>query len=152
MSSEKHPHQLNHDHSIECFHHLRALPGQPSLLPHSQTPPPPPALPCHFKNGTLMESSSMLSYSWPFPSLQESTFNSPAQPAWPMRKYFEINENGPSWCSSVDWVRRPVIQRVWFPVREHAWVAGQVPSTWETTTYWCFSLSLSPSLPLSLNK
>ena len=35
----------------------------------------------------------------------------------------------PGWCSSVI-ERRPVNQRVAvrFPVREHAWVAGQVPS------------------------
>ena len=31
-----------------------------------------------------------------------------------------------------------------FPVRAHAWVAGQVPSegVWEATTQWCFSASL----------
>ena len=42
-----------------------------------------------------------------------------------------------------------------FPVRAHAWVAGQVPSgsVWKATKHWCFSLSLSPSLPvLSKNK
>ena len=42
---------------------------------------------------------------------------------------------------------------VQFPVRAHAWVAGQVPSRGDTqgaTTHWCFSPSLSPSLPLSL--
>ena len=41
---------------------------------------------------------------------------------------------------------------VQFPVRAHAWVAGQVPS-WgmqEATTHLYFFLSLSPSLPLSL--
>ena len=40
---------------------------------------------------------------------------------------------------------------VWFPVRAHAWVAGQVPS-WGSarTTDRCFSPSISPSLPLSL--
>ena len=34
----------------------------------------------------------------------------------------------------------------WFPVRAHAWVAGQDPSrgAWEATTYWCFSPSLPP--------
>ena len=42
---------------------------------------------------------------------------------------------------------------VWFPVRAHACVAGQVRSpvggTWEATTHWCFS----PSYPLSkINK
>ena len=38
---------------------------------------------------------------------------------------------------------------VWFPVRAHAWVAGQTPlgGAWEATTHWCFSPSLSPSLP-----
>ena len=41
---------------------------------------------------------------------------------------------------------------VHFPARAHAWVAGHVPSrgrgTWEASTHWCFSPSLSPSLPL----
>ena len=43
---------------------------------------------------------------------------------------------------------------VWFPVRAHAWVAGQVPSggAWEATTHWHFSPSLSPSLPPCKNK
>ena len=41
-----------------------------------------------------------------------------------------------------------------FPVRAHAWVGGQVcrGSVWGATTHWCFSPSLSPSLPLSLKK
>ena len=42
---------------------------------------------------------------------------------------------------------------IWFPVRTHAWVAGQVPSRGRTReTHWCFSPSLSPSLPVSLKK
>ena len=43
---------------------------------------------------------------------------------------------------------------VQFPVRAHAWISGQVPrgATWEATTHWCFSPSLSPSLPISENK
>ena len=47
---------------------------------------------------------------------------------------------------------------VWFPLRAHAWVAGQVPRVGETQkatngcslTHQCFSLSLSPSCPFSL--
>ena len=43
---------------------------------------------------------------------------------------------------------------VWFPVRAHAWVVGQVPSAgWgaqEATTHWCFSPSLSSSITLCL--
>ena len=42
---------------------------------------------------------------------------------------------------------------VQFPVRAHAWVAGQVPREGHVIgnhTYRCFSPSLSPSLPLSL--
>ena len=44
------------------------------------------------------------------------------------------------------------------PVRAHAWAAGQVGppvvGAWEATTHWCFSASLSPSLPhcLKMNK
>ena len=40
------------------------------------------------------------------------------------------------------------------PIRAHAWVVGQVPSKGvpEVTSHWCFSPSLSPSLPLSKNK
>ena len=57
----------------------------------------------------------------------------------------ELDNRGPGWCVSVDWV--PGLQAkespVWLPVRAHAWVAGQVPSrvTQEATTHWCFSLS-----------
>ena len=41
-----------------------------------------------------------------------------------------------------------------FPVREHAWVVGQVPS-WgarEATIHWCFAPSLPPNLSLKINK
>ena len=47
----------------------------------------------------------------------------------------------------------PANQRVtgWFSVRARAWAVGQVPNRGmrEATTHWRFSLSLSPSLPLS---
>ena len=42
-------------------------------------------------------------------------------------------------------------QSVWFPVRAHAWVAGQVPSGGHTRdNHTLMVLSLSPSLPLFL--
>ena len=57
----------------------------------------------------------------------------------------------PSGLSIIPQTKRSLVQ---FPVRAHAWVAGQIRSpvggVWEATTYWCFSPSLSPSLPLSL--
>ena len=52
--------------------------------------------------------------------------------------------------SASPWTKGPLVQ---FPVRAHAWVVGQVPSRGplrEATTHWCFSPSLSPSLPLCL--
>ena len=56
------------------------------------------------------------------------------------------------WLSRVStglWTKGLLVR---FPVRAHAWGAGQVPSRGhrETTTHCFFSLSLSPSLPLSL--
>ena len=44
--------------------------------------------------------------------------------------------------------------QVWFPVGAHAWVVGHVGppvgGMREATTHWCFSPSLSPTLPHSL--
>ena len=57
----------------------------------------------------------------------------------------------PGWCGSMDWVLA-CESPVWFPVRAHAWVVGQV-SSWGQATgnhTLMFSPSLSPSLPLSL--
>ena len=39
---------------------------------------------------------------------------------------------------------------VQFPVRAHAWVAGPSMGGGRGNPHWCFSLSLFPSLPLSL--
>ena len=58
------------------------------------------------------------------------------------------------WLSGLStglWTKGSPVQ---FPVRAHAWVAGQVPS-WEprkATAHWCVSPSLPPSLSLSQNK
>ena len=52
---------------------------------------------------------------------------------------------GPGWCGSL----------IWFPIRAHAWVAGQVPSRGHTRgnhTLMFLSLSFSLSSPLSKNK
>ena len=56
------------------------------------------------------------------------------------------------WLSGLSATLRTKRLLVRFPVRAHAWVAGQVPvgGAREATTHWCFSPFLSPSLPLSL--
>ena len=51
------------------------------------------------------------------------------------------------WSASL-WTK---VSPVWFTVREHAWVAGQVPSSGHMRcNHTLMFLSLSPSLPLSL--
>ena len=58
------------------------------------------------------------------------------------------------WLSGLSTGLRTKGLQVWFLVRAHVWVTGQVSSggMWEAPTHWCFSPSLSPSLPLSENK
>ena len=60
----------------------------------------------------------------------------------------------PGWCGSVDWVTAREPKGLWFNSQ-----SGHMPglrarspvrSTQEGTTHWCFSPSLSPSLPLCL--
>ena len=64
------------------------------------------------------------------------------------------NKSSPGWCGSVDWGLAYEPKDRWFDSQ-----SGHVPGlqarspvggVWETTTPWCFSCSLSPSLPLSL--
>ena len=67
--------------------------------------------------------------------------------------YFFIKPDsrpGQWWLSGLSASLRTKDLLVWFPVRAHAWVVGQVPSTptREATTCWCFS----PSLSLKINK
>ena len=72
------------------------------------------------------------------------------------KRHVDIKENVLPWLvwlsrlsAGLRTKRSPVL----FPVRAHAWVAGQVSpvgSAQEATTYGCFSLYLSPSLPFSL--
>ena len=59
---------------------------------------------------------------------------------------YKISEKEPwlVWLSGLSTSLRIKGLPVPFPVRAHAWDAG------EATTYWCFSPSLSPSLPLCL--
>ena len=55
----------------------------------------------------------------------------------------------PDWCGSVDWVPacEPKGCRVWFPVRAHAWVEGQVPSRGRMrSNHTLMFLSLFPSV------
>ena len=60
----------------------------------------------------------------------------------------------PGWCDSVNWVPACEPKSCWFDSqsghmpRLQAW--SLVGGTWEATTHWCFSPSLSPSLLLSL--
>ena len=70
-----------------------------------------------------------------------------------------LKERGlyPGWCGSVDWVPtcEPKVlgSQVQFPVRAHAWVAGQVPSRGcvrGNHILMLLSLFLPPFLPLSL--
>ena len=65
---------------------------------------------------------------------------------------FKDKDFGPGWCGSVDWVpaweargRQFYSQSGHIPGLQ---VKSPVRGTWEATTYWCFSPSLSPSLPL----
>ena len=61
----------------------------------------------------------------------------------------------PSLCGSVDWVPacKPKGRQFNSQSRSCAWVAGLVPSRGCRNTHWCFSPSLSPSLPFSkINK
>ena len=63
----------------------------------------------------------------------------------------------PGRCGSGDWAPacEPKGRRVWFPVRAHAWVVGQVPSRGRVQgnhTLMFLSLSFSLPSPLSKNK
>ena len=53
------------------------------------------------------------------------------------------------WTEHCLWTKESPVR---FLVRAHVWIAGQVPSrgVWEAITHWCFSPSLSTSLPLYL--
>ena len=74
----------------------------------------------------------------------------------PIAKCHLKNKLAPGWCGSVDLVptwkpqgRRLDSQSAHMPglqARSPVW------GMWEATTHWCFSPSLSPSLPLSKNK
>ena len=55
------------------------------------------------------------------------------------------------WLSGLSACLRTKGSLVRFPVRAHAWVAGQIPSGGHVRgNHWCFSPSLSPSLSHSL--
>ena len=60
----------------------------------------------------------------------------------------------PGWCSSVDWARTCEPKGRWSNSQSRHMPGFQARSsvrgTWEATTHCCFSLCLSPSLPLSL--
>ena len=67
---------------------------------------------------------------------------------------FKKGEMSPSWCRSVDWARACKPKGCGFDSQsEHMpglWDRSPVGGEWQATTHWCFSPSLSPSLPLSL--
>ena len=61
------------------------------------------------------------------------------------------------WLSGLSTSLRTGRSQVWFPVRAHAWVLGQVPNLgrargnqliYLSCVHWCFSAFLSPFLPL----
>ena len=60
----------------------------------------------------------------------------------------------PGWCGSVDWALACKPKGCWFGSQSGHMPGLQARSpvgdAWETTTHWCFSPSLSPSLPLCL--
>ena len=66
----------------------------------------------------------------------------------------QVTSTCPGWCGSVDWTWACEPKGLWFNSQ-----SGHIPGfrvrspvggTWEATTHWCFSPSLSPFLPLSL--
>ena len=61
----------------------------------------------------------------------------------------------PGWCGSVDWTWACEPKGHWFDSQSGhlpgLWARSPVWGTWEASTHWCLSLSLFPSLPLSLN-
>ena len=63
-------------------------------------------------------------------------------------------QDSPGWCGSVDWVLTCEPRGHWFDSQSGhmPWLQARSPvgGMWEATTHWCFSPSLSPSLPLSL--
>ena len=67
-------------------------------------------------------------------------------------------EYGPEQCGSVTWAMSCKAKRRWLDSWSHAWVEGSVPGqgVYErqpidvSVSHQCFSLSLSPSLPISL--
>ena len=73
---------------------------------------------------------------------------------WNYAKYFVLRmSSGCGWCGSVVecW---PVNPRVICSIHSlghmpRLWAMSPVGGTWEATTHWCFSPSLSPSLPVS---
>ena len=58
------------------------------------------------------------------------------------------------WCGSVDWVQACDLKGHQFDSQwghvPGLWVRSPVGGAWEATTHWCFSSSLSSSLPFSL--
>ena len=62
----------------------------------------------------------------------------------------------PGWCGSVDWVLACEAKGHWFNSQPGHMPGLQSKSplggAWVATTHWCFSPSLSPSLPLSKNR
>ena len=66
----------------------------------------------------------------------------------------KIVDSSPGWCSSVDWARACEAKGRRFDSQSGhmpgLWTMLPVGDAWEATTHWCFSVSLSPSLPFSL--
>ena len=71
-----------------------------------------------------------------------------------LHSWSPLKKKSPGWCGSVDWVLACESKGHWFYSQ-----AGHMPGlqarspvggVWEATTHWCFSPSLSSSLPFSL--
>ena len=70
--------------------------------------------------------------------------------------FLNFNYINPGWCGSVDWMLacKPKGHQFNSQSRHMPGLQARSPvrGTQEATTHWCFSPSLSPSLPLSKNK
>ena len=56
---------------------------------------------------------------------------------------------GPGWCGSVDWVPACILKGRQFDSQSGLWARSLIGGVREAIN-WCFSLCLSPSLPISL--
>ena len=70
-----------------------------------------------------------------------------------LTEFLEVGRNRPVWCGSVEWTCPGELKGHWFDSHSEHMPGVQARSlvvvVWEATD-WCFSPSLSPSIPFSL--